>query len=106
MTAADQALIHRFAIAFGYPSDAEAMRALASRANARHVRPVTLAREILAKIRRAPPRAVTNQAAKDGLPAGVAYDDFLAVSRAIRTAVRTRTDLSAALAKNHAKETA
>ena len=87
--------IARFAQVFGYDY-AEASRRLAERANLKHMRPASLAREILDSIHRKSPRQVANELmATKGLPP-FAYDDALTVATVMRSAIRHGGDYSEA----------
>ena len=95
-------LIERIAQAFGY-TYATAAKKIAENANARHIRPHTLAKEIIAKATNAGPRQLANLSVVRGdtpppaeSPAAQAtYDATIALAKHVRRSLRadaTKTD--------------
>ena len=108
MTTKQDPYIAKVAKAFGYDYDYAAKR-IGRAANIRHLRPSTLAKEILDKLGPLSPRQMANEAVRWGhCPSAIEdeahYDAAKSVARNIRTAYRLGIDYAEAKDKNQRKE--
>ncbi len=86
----DPAIAH-FAQVFGYDY-AEASRQLAARANLRHMRPASLAREIIDSLHKKTPRQLTNELVAGKYLPPRAYDDALDTATVMHSAIKNGSD--------------